>query len=150
MEKKEGVTRRKLLNLSLFGSAIVSLCGIIYPILKFILPFKYEEGSDRFDWKNLGDIRSVPNNTAKFFYYKDKPYVVINSGNVLTVLSGICTHMECHLKWDQDKKALVCPCHEATFDTMGNVKSGPAFKPLPSLDVRVVSGQILIGKSYGR
>jgi Rieske Fe-S protein len=57
--------------------------------------------------------------------------------------------MECLLKWNQDKKALICPCHEATFDIMGNIKSGPASKPLSSLDVRIVSGQILVGESYG-
>jgi Rieske Fe-S protein len=60
------------------------------------------------------------------------------------VLSPICTHQGCIVKWRADRSLFVCPCHGGTFDAEGNRKSGPPQSPLAMLDYRVKDGQLLI------
>ena len=58
--------------------------------------------------------------------------------------SAICTHMGCTVK--PAGKELHCPCHGSKFNaTTGAVIHGPAPKPLPSVAVHVVAGEVVTG-----
>lgn len=46
-----------------------------------------------------------------------------------------CTHLGCRQKWDPARKRYQCPCHGSEFDIEGNVKRGPATRPMPRLFV---------------
>src|SRR5919204_90277 len=48
----------------------------------------------------------------------------------LTLLSPICTHMACTVRWNAAEKSWDCPCHGARHDVDGDVLNGPAIKPL--------------------
>jgi glycine/D-amino acid oxidase-like deaminating enzyme/nitrite reductase/ring-hydroxylating ferredoxin subunit len=48
----------------------------------------------------------------------------------LTLLSPICTHMACTVRWNAAEKSWDCPCHGARYDVDGDVLNGPAIKPL--------------------
>ena len=49
--------------------------------------------------------------------------------------SARCTHLGCRLDRVIDG-AVVCPCHGSRFDAQGRVLTGPAARPLQSLQVR--------------
>lgn len=53
-----------------------------------------------------------------------------------------CTHNGCSINFDKVGNDFVCPCHGATFDTNGNVTSGPANAPLKKYTV-TKNGNIL-------
>jgi nitrite reductase/ring-hydroxylating ferredoxin subunit len=55
------------------------------------------------------------------------------SAGKFVALSTSCTHACCPVAFTGS--GFKCPCHGATFDMEGNVTSGPATEPLPSLPV---------------
>jgi menaquinol-cytochrome c reductase iron-sulfur subunit len=60
-----------------------------------------------------------------------------------TVFSSTCTHLGCGVRWQEDKKQFICPCHGGVFDAEGKPASGPVFRPLDRLQARVASdGQL--------
>ncbi|PRW64618.1 Rieske (2Fe-2S) protein [Actinopolyspora mortivallis] len=64
----------------------------------------------------------------------------------VTAHSAVCTHMRCTVRAAGNE--LRCPCHGSVFESAsGEVVSGPARKPLPSVAVRVESGEIVTGGS---
>jgi glycine/D-amino acid oxidase-like deaminating enzyme/nitrite reductase/ring-hydroxylating ferredoxin subunit len=48
----------------------------------------------------------------------------------LHVVSAVCTHMKCIVKWNDAEKSWDCPCHGSRFTVQGNVIEGPALSPL--------------------
>lgn len=64
--------------------------------------------------------------------------------------SKICTHVGCPISlWEQQTHHLLCPCHQSTFDLAdgGKVIFGPAYRPLPQLQLAVDSEGYLIAVS---
>jgi menaquinol-cytochrome c reductase iron-sulfur subunit len=73
-------------------------------------------------------------------------WVLTKDGEDFVVYGPDCTHLGCAYRWDEPKQLFLCPCHAGVFDIDGNVVSGPPPRPLDRFDVRVVNGQIEIGK----
>jgi len=44
------------------------------------------------------------------------------------MISAICPHMGCSLKWNKDERTFDCPCHGSRFDTRGNIINNPTTK----------------------
>ncbi|MCL2570105.1 MAG: FAD-dependent oxidoreductase [Firmicutes bacterium] len=44
------------------------------------------------------------------------------------LVSAICPHLGCNLKWNKDDLTWDCPCHGSRFDTDGNVLNNPAIE----------------------
>ncbi len=69
-----------------------------------------------------------PNQQVSF--YDD--FIVINNEKETHVLTSRCTHLGCKIN-SYSGSDLLCPCHGSSFDFNGNVKKGPALKPLEKL-----------------
>lgn len=142
-EKK--ITRREFLNLSIFASFAIAGLSTIYTISRYLYP--PTESSQNVDQKILvATLNELPPGSAKFFRYKNKPSVVINSASGITALSAICSHLGCIVKWDSSKHILKCPCHEGYFDVTGRVLGGPPPRPLTALKVTVSDNNIYVGE----
>jgi glycine/D-amino acid oxidase-like deaminating enzyme/nitrite reductase/ring-hydroxylating ferredoxin subunit len=59
----------------------------------------------------------------KIAAYKDEQ-------GTLHLLSPVCTHMGCHVAWNNMEKSWDCPCHGSRFHYDGSVLRGPAVRDL--------------------
>ena len=75
------------------------------------------------DAVKIGEGMLVKVDGGKVAAYRDE------SGK-LTLLSPICTHLKCIVKWNAVDKTWDCPCHGSRFKPTGEVFSGPAEEPL--------------------
>jgi Rieske Fe-S protein len=75
---------------------------------------------------------------------------IIRRGQEVTVLSNVCTHLSCRVKWNESKQEYACPCHDAGFDIDGGIVHGPQPRPLDSLMGEVREGKLFILFSEGK
>lgn len=54
-------------------------------------------------------------------------------GNIVW-LSPFCPHRGCLVRWDNENKEWVCPCHRSRFSPEGKFKEGPAKESLRSAE----------------
>jgi Rieske Fe-S protein len=57
-------------------------------------------------------------------------YISKNKGRWI-VLSSICQHLKCMVKYAPDDDIFRCPCHGSEYDLDGSVTKGPSKKDLP-------------------
>jgi len=55
-------------------------------------------------------------------------------GNLFAV-SCVCTHLGCHVEWNQAEKSWDCPCHGSRFSYEGTLLHGPAVNDLEKYPV---------------
>ena len=55
-----------------------------------------------------------------------------------------CSHLGCPVRWEDDAKLFMCPCHGGVFFADGEVAAGPPEAPLARYPVRVQNGRVLI------
>lgn len=67
---------------------------------------------------------------------------LIKSDGAVSMLSAVCTHAGCIVKWSASQRHFACPCHRGTYDVDGSVLSGPPPEPLREIPVRVEGGEI--------
>jgi cytochrome b6-f complex iron-sulfur subunit len=61
----------------------------------------------------------------------DVPAVIIRDDKGFIALSLVCPHLGCTV--ESQPEGFACPCHGSRFDLEGNVRRGPAAKPLTQL-----------------
>lgn len=108
------------------------------------------------DWIRLGSASSVEPGAAPVLmkavvsrrtgYLVEEQevsvFVTTTDGVEFSVLSNICTHLGCRVRWVEDQSGFFCPCHNAVFGPDGGVLTGPPPRPLDKFEVMVEEGQL--------
>jgi cytochrome b6-f complex iron-sulfur subunit len=80
-------------------------------------------------------------------FIADKRIFVVRHGNLIKVVSAVCTHIGCTVRWDGDRNRWECPCHGSIFDSKGVRITGPARRPLPWYDVSLAAdGRLFVNE----
>jgi menaquinol-cytochrome c reductase iron-sulfur subunit len=125
---------------AMVGTAMGVIIGI--PAIGYLIsPATKTQKSD--SWIPLGPLENIPLDVPTLFNFTRSVingwektvnsygvYVWRKNEDEVKVLSNVCTHLSCRVKWDEGKKGYLCPCHAAVFDIEGNVQDGPPPRPL--------------------
>ena len=153
--KKEKVNRRDFMRTSILaiGGIIGGALGV--PAVAYIIgpAQKKDDGS----WIRLGAVSKVEMNTPTLFKTiletktgwvseeeEFSAYVLTENGRDFTVMSNVCTHLGCRVRWIQDQESFFCPCHNAAFEKDGSVKDGPPPRPLDQFESKVEDGILYV------
>ena len=135
------MTRRGFLKWLITGFGLVSLAGVVYPIVRFLKP-PVAVSSAIGQVVNIGAVSTFPAGLTPVTV-AGRAAVVANTNGTYTVLSLICTHLGCIV--EMQGGAFHCPCHGSKFSAAGAVTNGPAKLPLPAYHSQVQNGSLLVG-----
>ena len=91
------------------------------------------------------DLSELPVGRRVIVSYRKLPVEVLRTDNGVHARSLACTHMGCTVRWDEEQRLYLCPCHKGIFDASGEVVSGPPPAPLPSVSVSVSGTMVTVG-----
>jgi len=135
--------RRGFLELVVAGSLLGLVGAWFGGIFAFLAPARRGAltGQGTID---CGGLDELPEGQAKLVQRHGGPVLVIRSGDEVTALDATCTHLGCVVRWDPERRQILCPCHAAVFDGAGNVVEGPPPRPLPRVAAVIRDGRVLV------
>jgi len=145
--------RRRFLGLFAVGAGVAASLSTLVPWLGlFLTPLRRE---DRDAWHEIGTLADFPiGETVKVAYRDPAPlpwagyaarsaaWVRRDSVDAFSAFTTYCTHVGCAIRWEQDARLFMCPCHGGVFHEDGSVAAGPPPRPLDRFPIRVREGRV--------
>lgn len=142
MEPRDNPTRRGFLDWLMAACAAVTGLAASIPALLYLWPVTRKgPGSDR---KHIAGAENLAPWESTTEVLSGQPVILLRTNNGYQAYSAACTHLGCIVHWSQDKRAFLCPCHAAAFDTDGKVIDGPPPAPLRPYDVTEAGGKVYV------
>jgi len=92
----------------------------------------------------IGGIDDYPEGVD---FLSDKRIFVVRKGNLVKVVSAVCTHLGCTVQWIAERNRWECPCHGSVFNQEGMAIKGPARKPLSWYGVSITAdGRLFVNE----
>ena len=98
--------------------------GFLAATMRFVVPNVLYEPSRRF---SVGPPSEFPQGSVTFL--ADRRVYVFNGADGFYAISSVCTHLGCNVK--HTGAGFECPGHGSQVDENGQVRQGPAPRPLP-------------------
>ena len=143
---KSGVSRREFLTTvgqcAGWGGIAASIGGTGVGALRYMIPNVLYEPPSIFKIGKPSDY-GIGVDTRLM---KERQIWVVRNPKGLYVLVGICRHLGCTPNWFPDQQRFRCPCHGSIYDMEGNVRGGPAPRPLwrAAVSMDPVDGQVIV------
>lgn len=113
---------------NLTGDYLKNNADVVKHFIKDRLPF------------DLSEVEKIPPGSGEIVQQGLAKYAVYrNEEGELTVLSPVCTHMNCIVQWNQSERTWDCPCHGGQFTPAGDPLRAPVTKPLEQQSLREVT-----------
>ena len=154
-QNDEKIGRRDFMKTVITGIGGVIGAAIGLPAIAYVVgpALKKEDTA----WIRLGAISKVELNTPTLFKTKIETqtgwvnaeeelsaYVLTENGQDFTVISNVCTHLGCRVRWIAEKDGFYCPCHNAVFAKDGSLLDGPPPRPLDQFESKVEDGVLYV------
>ncbi|MEK6406119.1 MAG: ubiquinol-cytochrome c reductase iron-sulfur subunit [Acidobacteriota bacterium] len=138
--------RRRFLNYLLGTGFGATLIAIFYPIIKFITPPQVIEATQ--NSVTAGKVSELALNSGTIFKFGNKPGLLIRSASgELKAFSAVCTHLDCIVQYEPDKRQIWCACHNGQYNLSGQNVGGPPPRPLEEYVVNTRGEEIVVSKA---
>ncbi len=147
--------RRDFLLYAGFGLNAIAGALIGVPLLGYVLSSFFKP--NKLAWISLGPVDQFPEGKTRFASYRnpnprewdgqtaDIPcWVRRLTGNDFQVFAINCTHLGCPVRWFEESKLFMCPCHGGAFYEDGGHAAGPPPRGLYTYQMKVENGELLI------
>ena len=155
--------RRSFLGYMLGTLGALVSAALAVPLVRFAT-FPLGVHSDESTWSDVGKIddfnalaepvaRTVDINTLdgwRSSVAQNGVYVLPGTNGSLKVLSSVCPHLGCSVRWLAEQGKFVCPCHGGTFTRTGARVSGPPLRSMDELESKVENGILKVRFQYFR
>ncbi|MCX6974240.1 MAG: Rieske (2Fe-2S) protein [Verrucomicrobia bacterium] len=151
----EKSTRREFMLKIGFGLNAIAGAAVGIPLLGYALSsfFKGHEIA----WVSLGPVDKFPEGKTRLGHFKNPVHrswdgvtaeipcwVRRISGDQFQVFAINCAHLGCPVRWFEQSKLFMCPCHGGAYYENGDHAAGPPPRGLFTYEFKVQDGQLLI------
>ncbi len=150
------ISRRDFIKFVTVAIGAVIGAGFGVPTIGFLIsPALRKQAAEA--WIPLEPFEKIPIGIPTFFSFIRKQvngwentvtsygvFAVRKDETNVIVLSNICTHLGCHVRWHPDLQHYVSPCHDGHFDITGKNISGPPPRPLDEFQTKVEDGKLSV------
>jgi len=133
--------REFLTKFGVFGALTIAVFAFARNFYLFFTPSKKGKTYHKY---LVCKVDEIPIGKAKEIMIQKKPVFVIHLEDGFKVFSGICTHLGCIVKWEENKNRFYCPCHKGIFDKTGKVTGGPPPRPLDEFTVEMDDNLVFV------
>lgn len=151
------MSRRGLLKL---GVALNALAGILLgiPLVGFLASAaRKKQMIEAIAWIPLGDVSQFPEGETRLTTFRNpltRPWdgatgdipcwVRRLEGENFQVFAINCTHLGCPVRWFEESKLFMCPCHGGVFYEDGEHAAGPPPRALYTYKYKVENNELFI------
>jgi glycine/D-amino acid oxidase-like deaminating enzyme/nitrite reductase/ring-hydroxylating ferredoxin subunit len=115
--------------------------GGLVDYVKENLDYPYYMLTDRLRPAETNSLDDVPAGAGRIVNVDGKLVAAFrDESGALTIRSAVCTHMGCHVRWNEAGRSWDCPCHGSRFKPTGEVIGGPAERPLERVELPAMRG----------
>jgi Rieske Fe-S protein len=155
--KVAGRSRRAFLfKISLYLNGAVGAV-LAVPILGYILGPAFKKDSTYRSWISLGPISNFPEGETRLVDYRN-PFTTTSDGetgnvacwvrhmqrNQFQVFAINCAHLGCPVRWFEQSKLFMCPCHGGAYYEDGSRASGPPERGLFEYEFSIADNNLMI------
>jgi len=136
----EPLKRRGFLGWLLAISGLTLVWSVVYPLVRFISPPRIPESTTSQVDAGPANDPELLEKGFKIIRFGADPVIVIRlSESEFRAFSATCTHLDCIVEFQKDKKRIWCNCHSGQYDLAGRNVAGPPPRPLTAFQVDLVS-----------
>ena len=138
------------LGLNVLAGALITV-----PILGYVLGVVFKKTPLK--PVSLGSVDTFPEGTTRLASFLNPYHREVDGatahipcwvrrieGNSFQVFAINCTHLGCPVRWFEESKLFMCPCHGGAFYQDGSHASGPPPRGLYTYEYQVLNGELFI------
>ena len=131
----ELLSRREMVRWTVMAS------GALFAVTAGIVGLDYIQKSNTSTVrKAIIRASDIPVGGVHYFQYptaEDQAILLHLANGSFAAYSGKCTHLSCAVYYHEERKKLLCPCHEGVFDPQtGDAIAGPPQRALPRIEIQ--------------
>lgn len=123
-----------------------------YPVFRYLVSgTKVAQGGENTNITSLslGAAEDFLPGSSKNFKFGSIPALVVrDESGKFHAYNATCTHLSCTVQYSDKEEKIWCACHGGRFDPhTGENLSGPPPKPLKTLAINVIEGELIVSRS---